>query len=172
MRAAALSDAASIARVHVAAWQSGYEGLLPSSYLGELSVAQRTARWKQILAVPSDNAAHTLVAERTGAVVGFASVGSSRDDDADTSTGELWAIYVHPDHWGTGAGHALHQRAIQALLHAGCAVATLWVLAGNERAARFYARHGWAPDGASKTDWRDDVRLDELRYRLDLTSTA
>ena len=28
--------------------------------------------------------------------------------------------------------------------------ASLWVLRGNERAMRFYARHGFQPDGAVK----------------------
>ena len=28
--------------------------------------------------------------------------------------------------------------------------ASLWVLRGNERATRFYARHGFQPDGVEK----------------------
>ena len=46
--------------------------------------------------------------------------------------------------------------------------ATLWVLTGNKRARRFYEQHGWTADGAQKTDWRGDVRLDEVRYRRTL----
>lgn len=170
VRAAVPEDAAGIASVHVAGWQVGYQGLLPGTLLSRLSVEERTARWHVTLTEPSQGAVRTVLAEEDGSVVGFASVGPSRDEDAGNATGELWAIYVHPDHWGSGAGHALHQSAMQLLRDAGRTAATLWVLAGNERAALFYARHGWTPDGATKTDWRDDVRLDEVRYRLDLTS--
>lgn len=168
MRVAVPDDAAGIARVHVAGWRQGYAGLLPAQFLAELSVERSTQRRRQSLLEPAENLIATVVAERDGDILGFAVVGDSRDDDAAPGSGELWAIYVHPDHWGCGAGHALHQSAVQLLRGAGRTVATLWVLAGNERAARFYARHGWAADGASKTDWRDGVRLDEVRYRLDL----
>ncbi|HET8616410.1 MAG TPA: GNAT family N-acetyltransferase [Actinomycetales bacterium] len=172
VRAARPEDADGIAHVHVAAWRVGYRGLLPGAFLSGLSVEQRTSRWQAILAQPSEPPAQTLLAERDGSVVGFASVGPARDEGAGATTGELWAIYVHPDHWRSGAGHALHERAMEVLRDAGRTDATLWVLAGNERAAAFYARHGWAPDGATKTDWRDDVRLDELRYRRSLLESG
>ena len=153
--------------MHVAGWQAGYSGLLPPQYLAGLSVELRAERWRTILA-DAQAASTTLVAELDGAVTGFASVGPSRDDDAAPSTGELWGIYVDPQCWGTGVGHALHEAALQELRDARATGATLWVLQGNQRAAGFYERHGWTADGATKTDWRDDVRLDEVRYRLDL----
>jgi GNAT superfamily N-acetyltransferase len=54
----------------------------------------------------------TLVAERGETIVGFANVGESRDDDCRPQTGELWAIYADPQHWGTGVGYALHDAAM------------------------------------------------------------
>jgi ribosomal protein S18 acetylase RimI-like enzyme len=167
VRPAELEDAAGIARVHVAGWQVGYAGLLPPEYLTGLSVEERAGRWRTILGDQSA-AGTTLVAELGGAIIGFASVGPSRDDDAAPDTGELWGIYVHPEHWRTGAGHALHEDALQELRAAGATTASLWVLQGNQRAIGFYERHGWTADGATKTDWRDDVRLDEVRYRITL----
>jgi GNAT superfamily N-acetyltransferase len=169
VRVADLEDAAGIARVHVAGWQAGYAGLLPQGYLDGLSVDERAGRWAAILSEPDARILATVVADRGGDIAGFATVGRSRDDDADASVGELWGIYVDPRHWGTGVGHALHERAIQALQAADLTTATLWVLRGNDRAARFYRRQGWVADGVTKTDWRDDVRLDEVRYRLRLS---
>jgi GNAT superfamily N-acetyltransferase len=168
VRPAEPEDALGIARVHVAGWQAGYAGLLPQGYLDGLSVEGRRQRWAAILSDPDPRALAMLVADRDGDVACFATVGRSRDDGADAGVGELWGIYVHPRHWGTGVGHALHERAIQALQAADLTTATLWVLHGNDRAAGFYRRHGWVVDGATKTDWRDDVRLDEVRYRLRL----
>ena len=67
-----------------------------------------------------------------GAVIGLLTVG----DD------ELYAIYVHPDHWGTGVGQALLDRA-EGELAATCMSATLTCMVGNARARRFYERNGW-----------------------------
>jgi RimJ/RimL family protein N-acetyltransferase len=43
--------------------------------------------------------------------------------------------------------------------------ATLWVLADNRRARRFYELAGWRPDGASKRGEIGGRELTELRYR-------
>jgi GNAT superfamily N-acetyltransferase len=160
-------DALGIARVHVAAWQAGYRGLLPPAFLAGLSVERRADRWAVTLGQTS-GASTTLVAARGTDLLGFASVGPSRDEDAEPSTAELWAIYAAPEHWGTGVGHQLHEAALDVVRGSGATQATLWVLHGNDRAVRFYERHGWLADGSAKTDWRDDVRLDELRYRRQL----
>ena len=159
VRRAVAADAEAVARVHVAAWQSGYRGLLPDDLLASLSVRQRTEQWHGRLAGAQD--ATTWVAGEP--VLGFASVGPSRDDDAPAGTGELYALYVHPAAWRTGVGSRLMTAALDVLGDA----ATLWVLEGNERARLFYARHGWRPDGARKQDSRGAAVLDEVRYRLE-----
>ncbi len=173
VRLAAAADAAGIAAVHVASWQRAYAGLVPQDHLDSLSVPDRTRTWEQNLSRPAAPGLVTLVAELDGHAIGFASVGPSRDDDADPPTRELWGFYLHPSHWGAGHGHAVHAHVLarwRADLGASDAAATLWVLAANTRARRFYERHGWAADGAEKTDWRGTVRLDEVRYRRTLSA--
>jgi GNAT superfamily N-acetyltransferase len=140
---------------------------MPQDFLDGLSVEGRTDTWHQILSQPTPGVS-TLVAEIEGRVIGFASVGPCRDDDVQPGTQELWGIYLHPDCWGAGHGHALHEHARTALRANAASPtteATLWVLQGNQRARRFYEQHGWSPDGTQKIDWRGDVRLDEVRYR-------
>ena len=73
-----------------------------------------------------------LALDDDGEVIGVLTVG----DD------ELHAIYVHPDHWGTGVGQALLDRADTELAKT-CAAASLTCMAGNARARRFYERNGW-----------------------------
>ena len=173
VRLANAADAAGVAAVHVASWQEAYSGLLPQHCLDSLSVQDRTQTWEQILSRPPIPGVATLVAELDHRIIGFASIGPSRDDDAEPGTQELWGIYLHPDHWGAGHGHTLHAKALAGLRATGStatAEATLWVLAGNKRARRFYEQHGWSADGAEKTDWRGDVRLDEVRYRCTLSA--
>ena len=82
--------------------------------------------------------------------------------------GEIYAIYLLPQHWGGGAGRALMAAALAALTDTGFTRATLWVLAGNDRARRFYARGGWHPDGLTKRDESRGFPLDEMRYPRDL----
>ena len=46
--------------------------------------------------------------------------------------------------------------------------AVLWVLDDNLRARRFYEKHGWRLDGASKHDVHLGVEVAEIRYRISL----
>ncbi len=108
----------------------------------------------------------TFVAERDGLVVGFTSVGPSRDE---RGLGELYAIYVDPDEWSTGAGRALIERA-EEQLRGDYEEVTLWVLEQNPRARRFYEHAGWAEDGERKAEARWGVRAPEVRYRKRFTS--
>jgi ribosomal protein S18 acetylase RimI-like enzyme len=170
VRAAVPADAAAIAAAHVRSWQAAYRGILSDAFLDGLSIPRRTEQWQRILADGPEQARRTNVADADGEVVGFVTTGPSRDDDADAATtGELIAIYVRPDVFGTGAGHALMAGALDDFAAAGYAQATLWVLAGNARAIRFYERAGWSPDGARKQDTIGDDAVTELRYRFRLT---
>ena len=82
--------------------------------------------------------------------------------------GELSAVYVHPRTWDAGAGKELMLGAQRELRGMGYRQAVLWVLETNERARNFYAKGGWSPDGAVKTERRGDVGLHEVRYRTAL----
>src|SRR5207244_7698798 len=111
----------------------------------------------------------TWLAERDGRVLGFAHTGPSRDEDAATDVGEVYAIYVDPVEEGTGLGRALFGHAVAELARQRYQAATLWVLAGNRRARRFYEAAGWRPDGATRVEPREDYDLHEVRYRGELT---
>lgn len=166
IREATVADAEMVAVAHVAAWRAGYAGQLPEEFLAGLSVESRTSSWRKVFAGSGSGGGRTLVAVVDGNVLGFASVGPSRDVGAPAGTGELWGLYTHPDAWRQGIGTALHSAAMGALADAGFARATLWVLTTNARARSFYEGRGWRPDGHTQTDWRGDVRLDETRYQL------
>jgi ribosomal protein S18 acetylase RimI-like enzyme len=165
IRVAVPEDAQRIAITHVASWRAGYAGLLPDTLLESLSVEERTTSWTSNL--DGRSGSRTLVAiSDCDDVHGFATVGPSRDDDATPGTGELWALYTHPDEWRRGVGSTLVDAAKRQLRASGFSQATLWVLTDNDRARRFYERHGWHPQGRSRVDWRGDVRLDEVRCEL------
>ena len=154
--------------MHVETWRAAYAHALPHDALSSLSVAERARRWADRLAEAAPRTA-VLVAERAGDVVGFASVGPSRDADSDDDAGELYAVYVHPDVWRRGVGRRLLEEAAEAMRTAGFAQATLWVLGDNPRARQVYEAAGWAVDGSEKEDTvLGDVRVTEVRYRVRL----
>lgn len=158
-------DAAGVAAAHVASWRVGYAGLLPDDLLASLSVEERTVSWASHLAAGSGGRTFIALSD-DNTVLGFATVGRSRDDDATPETGELWALYTHPDAWRQGVGSALSGAAKRELRAMGFHRATLWVLASNNRARRFYESHGWQAQDRHKVDWRGNVRLDEVQYEL------
>lgn len=162
IRDAVADDAEAVAGVHVRSWQSAYEGLIDQEVLDGLSVSERAEGWRRIFADPLPTSLGTLVAERDGTVVGWASFGSGRDPDG-LDDAELYGIYADPTAWSTGAGHALLDAAEQRMIDARHTRAYLWVLDGNDRADGFYARHGWELDGATKIDQRPQFTLREHR---------
>jgi GNAT superfamily N-acetyltransferase len=75
------------------------------------------------------------VAEENGVVLGF-SVGNK-------TTGNIWALFVDPNHEGNGIGSQLHGALVTWLFEQG--LARLWL--GTEpgtRAQRFYEVAGWS----------------------------
>lgn len=157
IRTAAVDDAQGIAIVHVASWQTAYRGLMPNEVLDALSVEQRADGWRQIIS-DADAPGRTIVADRDGQIVGWASFGPGRDEGAH-ERGELWGLYAHPSAFSSGVGHALLSAVEVALRADGYTSAYLWVLDGNDRAARFYERHGWTEDGSIKLDERQSMTL-------------
>jgi GNAT superfamily N-acetyltransferase len=163
LRRATPDDAEGIARVHVRTWQGAYGHVFPAEELEGISVEARAASWRGML-----ERGRTYVAERDGQVVGFASAGPSRDEDAE-GIGELYAIYVDPAHWDSGAGRELAAWADDTLRREGYTEATLWVLDDNPRARRFYEAGGWRLDGATRVGTHLGVETHEVRYSKSLT---
>jgi ribosomal protein S18 acetylase RimI-like enzyme len=142
IRPAGPEDALEIATIHVEAWRVAYRGIVPDDYLRALSIEQRHARWRQIL----EAGGSVWVAEDGDKAVGWISAARSRDVDASQTTGEIWAVYVDPGHWGKGAGRALCAAAEGELRRQGFTDITLWVLKDNERALQFYVSTGLIRD--------------------------
>ncbi|MFD6174609.1 MULTISPECIES: GNAT family N-acetyltransferase [Streptomyces] len=159
-----LADCDRVAEIRIRGWQSAYRGLIPQSYLDGLSVAEDAERRRERLA-QADGSVVNLVAEDTGGeVVGWACHGPYRGGEAVTGDAELYAIYVHPEHLGQGAGQALLAEAVARCTAAGHGRLLLWVLKGNGRARRFYERAGFEADGAEEPFEVDGVTVPEVRY--------
>ena len=135
IRQATTSDIDDVARVHVAAWDAAKEGL---DLTTRRTVEDRQDQWARFLA---EGRGTLWVAKVEGDIAGFTAIGPSRDEDR-AGESEIHTLYVDPALWGQGVGSALVAQAPPA------EVVSLWVGEGNVRARGFYARHGFAPDGA------------------------
>jgi GNAT superfamily N-acetyltransferase len=163
IRRATVQDAPALDRLNVRVVQAAYGGQMADDdeQLGGPRPEEQAAAWERGLRRDRDQDP-VLVAEEAGRVVGFAVVGPAQDPEG---AGELSAITVDPDHWGTGAGRALLAAAQAELARLGYAEAVLWVLPDNARARRFYEVAGWATDGTQRTSEVLGVVVPEVRYR-------
>lgn len=164
LRRARQDDALNVAGVHLGSWRVAYRGVIPDDYLDALDVAERASRYSFELDGPDDP--DTWVALTGGSVLGFVTVGPSRDGAA--RTGEVMALYVDPRRWRTGTGSRLMAVGEERLADCGFVRAVLWVLERNPRARAFYEAVGWRPDGETTTVELGGRELVELRYAKDL----
>jgi ribosomal protein S18 acetylase RimI-like enzyme len=166
VRRARPEDARAIARVHAETWREAYEHVFGAERLASVTVDARLEQWERILTIgQSDVFVAAAADDPAEGIVGFVSTGDSRDADAEA---ELFAIYVLPDAWGSGAGSALMRAGVEAMRLRASGDAVLWVLDDNPRARRFYEREGWTLDGERKEDEYLGLRVAEVRYRIGL----
>ncbi len=171
LRDATPADAHAIANVLVQSWRAAYRGLLPDDVLAGLSIPDREQFWSDALTARPPHT-RAVVATIAGAIVGFAATGPPLipADRADPTLGDLYALYLAPDVWRRGIGTQLHAAALDRLRSCGFAHAGLWILDTNERALRFYYRHGWTDTGRSQLDrGPGGTELNERRLHRDLS---
>jgi len=164
---AAPEDARAVAEIHVDTWRVAYASIVPADYLASLSVERREAMWRECIAT---GVPELLVVKEAGVVQGWLSFGQRRDEGSSKAEGEVWAIYVTPSAWSTGAGRLLWLRARELMLAQGFESCSLWVFPQNHRAIKFYHSAGFAHDGsASKSFEISGTQLEEVRLvsRLD-----
>ena len=124
------------AYVHWKSWQDAYKGIVAQDYLDGLTIE----KCEDIAFKFPEN---TFIAKDEDKVVGFAAYGKYRNDEL-TDAGEIYAIYVLKDYYGTGVGQSLMQACLRKLDYP---MIALWVLNDNSRAISFYEKFGFQLDG-------------------------
>ena len=150
----------------MAAWRVAYRDILAPEVLAGLSVADRAARWQQILG-DADSSVLVLEPEHAPGVVGFAYLRSAPyADGREESTGDLDSFNLDPAVWGRGAGRRLFAAIVEEARARRFDDLVLWVFDGNRRARRFYERAGMTFDGTVVSHPRFRVPL--LRYAMEV----
>jgi GNAT superfamily N-acetyltransferase len=155
LRAAHDDDLDAIGALHYRSRIDAYSGFLPPAALDFGSPAAMAEWWTERWRWERDD--HRLTVAVDGdRIAGFSYLGPSGDPGVMI----LNALHADPAYVGRGVGKQL---MVDALAHLGDR-AVLWVLEGNERARRFYARGGWAPDGTRRVEQWGGVPVVQLRY--------
>jgi phosphinothricin acetyltransferase len=150
IRAATTSDAAAIAGVyapHVLTSYASFEEVAPSAD----EIARRMA---------DPPALPWLVAERDGAVVGFAYAAHHRVRRAYRWSCDL-SVYLDAEATGRGVGTALYERLIPLVRELGHVSAYAGVTLPNTASVRLHETHGFVPLGTFRDvgfklgEWRD-----------------
>jgi ribosomal protein S18 acetylase RimI-like enzyme len=165
VRPAVDGDAEQLAVIHAASSHAAYEAVVPAGQQG-LPMDKRRAFWRDAIEYGEPL---VQVALEDGRMAGFVGYDRSRDPKSKPTTGEIWALYVDPAHWGKGAGLALWDAAREGLIEEGCTEVSLWVPLCNERALRFVELAGFKRELASaRTAVIGGVKLEEIRLRRPL----
>ncbi len=139
--------------VFLGCWRSTYAGRLPDALVASMTDEAARSLWSRALTTTGRRVALAEVDEQVCGVVGF---------EASGEDGWVQSLYVSPSAQGHGIGSTLLGHAYDRLLEAGCHRAHLWVFADNSPSIAFYARHGWAPDGAQRVEeafGENEIRL-------------
>jgi len=137
VRRAVAADAAAIASVHVASWETTYADILPEEYMAARTVESRRAFWVDCLTENAPGVCVFVACDEEGSVRGFASGGPERTGTLD-ALGELYSLYLMEAAQGLGLGRALTERVVNEL---GGRKIAVWVLEENP-ATGFYERMG------------------------------
>lgn len=136
IRPATPADLDPIVRVFRACWTRSYAAFAAPEDLARLDEAASVELWRGALGRPGT----TLVALQDGEVAGL-----TRFDQRDDVV-QVHSLYVHPDAQGGGLGGRLLDAAL-----GDAPRGQLWVFSANRQGRGFYAKHGWRPDGSTRT---------------------
>jgi len=139
IRTATPAEAAGMARVKVEGWRAAYGHILPRAFLDSLSVEGERAQWETGI---NTYPATFRVAAQGDQVLGYVVTGAAAEPEAPRE-GEVFALYVLPERWGTGIGGRLMVQGLADLRDSGFASAVLWVFEENRRTRAFYERTGF-----------------------------
>ena len=139
-------DAEGAGRMHLAAWHEAYDAVLPAEFWEGFTEEARIASFRRAATAPWPGQ-RNVVADCDGRIVGVATSGPTRTHlphgYPPATPREVFSIYVLASEYGSG----LASRLLDAVLPAE-EPGELWVFEANPRARAFYAKRGFAADGA------------------------
>jgi lincosamide nucleotidyltransferase A/C/D/E len=163
VREATVADVPATCIVRMRSWRAAYAGLMPQPIIDAFDIGTMWSAWRASVHRPPSRSMRLFVTGPPGEVHSYALV---RPGEGSDVAGEVAALYSDPTAWGSTAGWATFNTAVDYLRTMGRTELSLWMLKGNERARRFYERAGWQPSGEEQTETTAGGSYVEVRYRL------
>jgi GNAT superfamily N-acetyltransferase len=163
LRRAAVADAPAIARVHVAAWDAAFRGIVPDDWIDARTLERRTSQWSSRLAEPNRLVWIACEDGANGEALGFAGAVVLEPPDGEFQS-YLQTLYVHPRVFRRGIGRQLLKAVCAELSALGVRNLALRTLRLGESRG-FYERLGarLVPEGVA----RDAGDFDDVVYAFD-----
>jgi ribosomal protein S18 acetylase RimI-like enzyme len=130
-------------------WKEAYKNILDESCLNSLSSDERAARLYQGF---DEQRMDYVVAVEGDSIVGAGAVGESHRDEYPAE-GEVYAIYLQQNYYGTGLAGRLYTTLEKKLRDKGFNTFVLSVFRDNIRAVRFYRKQGFDVDAEILMDF-------------------
>ena len=161
-REATAKDVEAIAALHADSWRRHYRGAYSDAFLDNEVFADRLQIWTDRLHQPDRSNESTIIAERDGAVVGFAHTILNQNQEWGALLDNL---HVRHDLKGGGIGTCLMAETARALIkRAPSSGLYLWVLEGNKAAQAFYQARGGKRVGSKTSDAPGGGTIFAFRY--------
>ena len=151
--------AAQTSYIYAMSWKTGYKGIIPQSYLDQISLE----RWANRLGNEHEDFQADYIVSDHGKFVATSSISKARDTQY-RGWGEIISIYVLPEEFRKGYGRALFSYVTNQLKENGFSQIYLWVLEENQRARAFYEAMGFHANGDRITQNIGGKDLIEVRY--------
>lgn len=136
-------DVPGIRRVAQSAWNAVYDDILQQDTID--AVLDEWYAREQIRQHVEDDDLSFFVADDGGGVRGYVSGGKN-----ELGTGEVAAIYVHPEHWRRGIGTRLIDHFEAHGRERGWDSMQIRVIAENDVARSFYEKHGYVVESTEE----------------------
>ena len=131
-------DIEELAKVHYESWLSTYKGIIPESYLDEITLESYIENHYKFNAP-------CIVAEIDNKIVGFLMYAKDKDDDTSENCGEILVIYLLEAYQNQGVGTQLMIEAEKKMKQEYDQL-SLWVIEDNLQAVNFYEKCGFKKD--------------------------
>lgn len=161
IRRAIPGDEQVLAYIQTESWKAAFAGILSEEELVRCTDLQKAEQmYHDVLRREGCNMAIELVDGKPHCIAAW---GKNRCD-LDGSVGELIFIHSLQNNWAKGYGSAMMEHVLDQLRQAQYGSVILWVFEDNDRARKFYEKHGFEQTGHKKLA----NGVPELMYRKKL----
>ena len=137
------ADASTLARIMIAAWRSGFRGILSDETIEKYTQFE-----------PCRDMFHQLLTSGVGTMylarMDGQPMGLLYWLEEENRAARIEALLTCPEAWGKGVAAALITRCVTDAKAAGCTALQVWPFAENHRAKHFYEKHQFLPTGNSR----------------------